>query len=200
MRGQSLFTINSSRNGDKLDTGRQRTGVHTYAFSTNARTQEKEFSHFLRQSVRPVKPRVSAPQPSCSLVPAPQNGSHNRSTSPCHYPFHTNECHTSRLRSRFEIIVEVSLPSSPRRARNETCKKSAPDGNQTHTALETPCATEGAVHEKRRHARTHARTHERSRRRRLGLARCACTGAVSSCRCRVPSHEGHRSRRRWRRR
>ena len=85
-------------------------------------------------------------------------------------------------------------------ARNETCKKSAPDGNQTHTALETPCATEGAVHEKRRHARTHARTHERSRRRRLGLVRCACTGAVSSCRCRVPSHEGHRSRRRWRRR
>jgi len=144
-------------------------------------------------------PRVSAPQPSCSLVPAPQNGSHNRSTSPCHYPLHTNECHTSRLRSRFEIIVEVSLPSSPR-ARNETCKKSAPDGNQTHTALEAPCATERAVHEKRRHARTHARTHERSRRRRLGLVRCACTGAVSSCRCRVPSHEGHRSRRRWRRR
>lgn len=35
--GQSLFTIHSSRNGDKLDTGRQRTGVHTYAFSTNAR-------------------------------------------------------------------------------------------------------------------------------------------------------------------
>lgn len=56
----------------------------------------------------------------------------------CHYPFHTNECHTSRLRSRFEDCRDFTskLP-----ARNETCKKSAPDGNQNHTTLEAPCVT-----------------------------------------------------------
>ena len=59
--GQSLFTIHSSRNGDKLDTGRQRTGVHTYAFSTNARTQEMRRRSFHTSCDRACAPGLGTP-------------------------------------------------------------------------------------------------------------------------------------------